>query len=166
MARKGTTASSVPPCVPLGENPVNNFQARVYAQESSPSIAAVLLELTENARDNGTEVTLTLEVDRHRQDGAGHVLVLKRVICEDNGTGLTHSEFLNRFCGAFSDSDAHRETDRAGRNGVGTKTYTSIADRVIVTTTTGGQTEGIDANRDQTSATASQRRHPPFGRYA
>jgi hypothetical protein len=149
MARKGASVSPVPSSVPLGENPVNNFQARVYAQESSPSIAAVILELTENARDNGTEVTLTLEVDRHRQDGAGHVLVLKRVICEDNGTGLTHSEFLNRFCGAFSDSDAHRETDRAGRNGVGTKTYTSIADRVIVTTTTGRPTEGLDANRDQ-----------------
>jgi hypothetical protein len=33
--------------------------------------------------------------------------------------------------------------DRAGRNGVGTKTYTSIADRVIVTTTTGRPTEGL-----------------------
>jgi len=149
MARKGTSVSSAPPCVHLGENPVNNFQARVYAQESSPSIAAVILELTENARDNGTEVTLTLDVESYRQDGRDHILIPKRIICEDNGTGLTHSEFLKRFCGAFSDSEGHREIDRAGRNGVGTKTYTSIADRVIVATTTGRPTDGLDEHREQ-----------------
>src|SRR5206468_10030055 len=36
-----------------------------------------------------------------------------------------------------------------GRNGVGTKTYTSIADRVLVTTTTGRLTDGLDSHRDQ-----------------
>jgi hypothetical protein len=149
MRRVGTGTSSTPPSLHLGENPVNNYQARVYAQESSPSIVAVILELTENARDNGTEVTLTIEVDRFRQDGPNHILIPKRIICEDNGTGLTHSEFLNRFCGAFSDSDGHRDVDRAGRNGVGTKTYSSIADRVIVTTTTGRPTEGLDLHREQ-----------------
>jgi hypothetical protein len=82
------------------------------------------------------------------KDGV-NVLIPKRIICEDNGTGLTHTEFLTRFCGAYSDSDVHREVDRAGRNGVGTKTYTSIADRVNVTTTTARATEGLDAHRDQ-----------------
>ena len=129
----------------LGENPVNNFQARIYAQESSPSIIAVCLELTENARDNATEVTLTVDVEASEQRGGIHYLTPERIVCEDNGTGLTHAEFLNRFCGAFSDSDVHREVDRAGRNGVGTKTYTSIADRVIVTTTTARPTEGLAA---------------------
>ena len=149
MSRKSAVVSPTSPSLHLGENPVNNYQARIYAQESSPSIVAVILELTENARDNGTEVTLTIEVEDSRQDGPGHILIPKRIICEDNGTGLTHLEFLNRFCGAFSDSEGHRETDRAGRNGVGTKTYSSIADRVIVTTTTGRSTEGMDVHREQ-----------------
>ena len=143
MARRGISSSTLPSPIHLGENPVNNFQARIYAQESSPSIIAVCLELTENARDNATEVTLTIDVESCEQRGGIHYLTPNRIICEDNGTGLTHSEFLNRFCGAFSDSDVHREVDRAGRNGVGTKTYTSIADRVIVTTTTARSTEGL-----------------------
>ncbi len=142
MSRK--SVSSEPSSVPLGDNPVNSYQARVYAQESSPSSIAVNLELTENARDNATEVTLTIDVADSRLEDGTYVLIPKRIICEDNGTGLTHAEFLIRFCGAFSDSDVHREVDRAGRNGVGTKTYTSIADRVIVTTTTGRPTEGLD----------------------
>jgi hypothetical protein len=149
MARKGTFVSAMPPSVHLGENPVNNYQARIYAQESSPSSIAVNLELTENARDNATEVTLTLDVSTSSFKDGTHILVPKRIICEDNGTGLTHTEFLNRFCGAFSDSDVHRDVDRAGRNGVGTKTYTSISDTVIVTTTTGRPTEGLDVHREQ-----------------
>ena len=149
MSRKNTPVSSILHAVPLGENPVNTYQARIYAQESSPSIIAVVLELTENARDNATEVTLTLEIEDSKQDGAIHLLTPKRIICEDNGTGLTHREFLERFCGAYSDSDGHRDVDRAGRNGVGTKTYTSIAGRVIVTTTTGRPTEGLEGHREQ-----------------
>ena len=136
MNRKSTVVSATPTPVHLGENPVNAYQARKYAQESSPSSIAVCLELTENARDNATEVTLTIDVESSKLESGINVLIQKRIISEDNGTGLTHSEFLNRFCGAFSDSEVHREVDRAGRNGVGTKTYTSIADRVIVTTTT------------------------------
>jgi Histidine kinase-, DNA gyrase B-, and HSP90-like ATPase len=149
VARKSTAVSSLPPFVHLGQNPVNHYQARIYAQESSPSSIAVQLELTENARDNATDVTLTLDVESSTYEDGTHILVPKRIICEDNGTGLTHFEFLNSFCGAFSDSDVHREVDRAGRNGVGTKTYTSIADRVIVTTTTGRHTEGLDQHREQ-----------------
>lgn len=148
MTKKGTPVSS-PSFVHLGENPVNAFQARIYAQESSPSIVAVLLELTENARDNGTDITLTLDVADSRQEGSSTILIPSRIICEDNGTGLTHNEFLNRFCGAYSDSEVHREVDRAGRNGVGTKTYTSIAESVVVTTTTGRPTDGLDAHREQ-----------------
>lgn len=148
MARKGTPVSSQS-SVHLGENPVNAFQARIYAQESSPSIIAVILELTENARDNGTEITLTLDVESSRQEGGSTLLIPSRIICEDNGTGLTHNEFLNRFCGAYSDSEVHREVDRAGRNGVGTKTYTSIAESVLVTTTTGRPTDGLDSHREQ-----------------
>lgn len=149
MSKKTTNSSLVAQPFHLGENPVNNYQARIYAQESSPSIIAVVLELTENARDNATEVTLTLDIEEHKQEGPLHFLIPKRIICEDNGTGLTHAEFLNKFCGAYSDSDVHRDVDRAGRNGVGTKTYTSIADRVIVTTTTGRSTEGFDDHRQQ-----------------
>src|SRR5579884_811476 len=135
MSRKGTSAPSSSPAVHLGDNPVNNYQARIYAQESSPSSVAVCLELTENARDNATEVTLTIDVAQSTVKDGVNVLIPKRIVCEDNGTGLTHTEFLTKFCGAFSDSDVHRDVDRAGRNGVGTKTYTSIADRAIVTTT-------------------------------
>jgi hypothetical protein len=149
MKRRTVDVSSVPTAVHLGENPVNDYQARVYAQESSPSSIAVSLELTENSRDNATEVTLTLDIASSKLVDGKHILIPKRLICEDNGTGLTHHEFLNRFCGAFWDSEGHREVDRAGRNGVGTKTYTSIADRVIVTTTTARSTEGLDSNRDQ-----------------
>ena len=76
-------------------------------------------------------------------------MVPKQIISVFNGTGLTHSEFLNRFCGAYSDSEVHREVERAGRNGVGTKTYTSIADRVVMTTTTARPTEGLDPHRDE-----------------
>ncbi|HWY71935.1 MAG TPA: ATP-binding protein [Terriglobales bacterium] len=152
MNRKGTSVSASP-SFHLGDNPVNAYQARIYAQESSPSSVAVILELTENARDNATEVTLTLDVDSSTYKDGTHVLVPKRLICEDNGTGLTHSEFLNSFCGAFSDSDVHRDVDRAGRNGVGTKTYTSIADRVIVLTTTGRPSEGLDEHSTQLSST-------------
>ena len=146
MARKGSNTPSLTSPIHLGENPVNNYQARIYAQESSPSIIAVCLELTENARDNATDVTLTIDVERSEQRNGIHYLTPKRIICEDNGTGLTHSEFLNRFCGAFSDSEVHKDIDRAGRNGVGTKTYTSIADRVIVTTTTARSTEGLSTS--------------------
>jgi hypothetical protein len=155
MSKRSASASSVPTSVELGENPVNNYQARIYAQESSPSSVAVCLELTENARDNGTNVTLTIDVDSSTYEDGVNYLVPKRIICEDNGTGLTHKEFLNRFCGAFSDSDVHRDTDRAGRNGVGTKTYTSIADRVLVTTTTARGTEGLDEHRNLISPGAS-----------
>lgn len=139
--------SEVPSAVDLGENPVNTFYARQYAKESSPSTLAVLLELTENARDNATDVTITIDVESSLQEKGNVVLVPRKIICEDNGTGLTHQEFLNRFCGAFADSDAHFDTDKAGRNGVGTKTYTSIAERVVVKTTTGRMTEGLDQNR-------------------
>jgi hypothetical protein len=149
MTRKGTAVSSAPPSVHLGENPVNAYQARIYAQESSPSSIAVCLELTENARDNATEVTFTIDVASSKLKDGVHVLIPKRIICEDNGTGLSHQEFLDRFCGAFWDSEVHREVDRAGRNGVGTKTYTSISDRVSVTTTTARTTEGIDPHREQ-----------------
>jgi hypothetical protein len=90
-----------------------------------------------------------LDIESSALGDGMNVLIPKRIICEDNGTGLTHLEFLTKFCGAFSDSEVHREVDRAGRNGVGTKTYTSIADRAIVTTTTGRITEGLDAHRGQ-----------------
>jgi len=149
MARKSASTSSAAQSVHLGENPVNNYQARIYAQESSPSIVAVVLELTENARDNATDVTLTLDIESYEQSGASHLLIPKRIACEDNGTGLTHTEFLNRFCGAYSDSEVHRDVDRAGRNGVGTKTYTSMAERVLVTTTTGRATEGLNEHYEQ-----------------
>src|SRR5436309_4184516 len=103
MARKSVSSpSSNAQPVHLGENPVNNYQARIYAQESSPSIVAVVLELTENARDNATDITLIIDIERSEQSGAVHLLIPRRVVCEDNGTGLTHAEFLDRFCGAFS----------------------------------------------------------------
>ncbi|MGA2185693.1 MAG: ATP-binding protein [Bryobacteraceae bacterium] len=149
MSQRSGIASPSHEVIHLGENPVNTYQARIYAQESSPSLVAVVLELTENARDNATEVTLTLEIENSTQTGSSHLLTPKRIICEDNGTGLSHAEFLIRFCGAYSDSDVHRDIDRAGRNGVGTKTYTSIAEKVVVTTTTGRSTEGLDEHRDQ-----------------
>jgi len=152
MTRKAADLSTPVP-VQLGENPVNAYQARVYAQESSPSSVAVCLELTENARDNATEVTLTIDIASSKLEDGITLLLPKRIICEDNGGGLNHSEFLNRFCGAFSDSEVHQEVDRAGRNGVGTKTYTSIADRVIVTTTTARATEGLNLHREQLSPT-------------
>lgn len=135
--------------LPLGENPVNDYQAREYARESSPSPIAVILELTENARDNATGISLTIDVQSIRIEGGVHYLTPTQIICEDNGTGLTHHEFLTKFCGAFSESEGHHDTARAGRNGVGTKTYLSIADRVIVCTTTGRPMEGIDQHRDQ-----------------
>jgi hypothetical protein len=145
--KKTTTLSSSTP-ISLGENPVNAFHAREYAKESSPSIVAVILELTENARDNGTDVTLTIDVESHRAESARTLLRPKRIMCTDNGTGLTHREFLEKFCGAYSESESHHEIDRAGRNGVGTKTYLSIADRALVTTTTGRSTDGLDKDRE------------------
>lgn len=148
MSRNASEVSTPAP-VHLGENPVNSYQARIYAQESSPSSVAVCLELTENARDNATEVTLTIDVADSKLEDGVNFLVPKRIICEDNGSGLSHAEFLNRFCGAFSDSEVHQEVDRAGRNGVGTKTYTSISDRVGVTTTTARLTDGLDPHRAQ-----------------
>ncbi|MGH9873790.1 MAG: ATP-binding protein [Pyrinomonadaceae bacterium] len=148
MSKKTTPVLSPLKSVDLGENPVNRYQAREYAKESSPSILAVILELGENARDNATDVTLTIEVESSTHEKKGWVLKPSRIICEDNGTGLTHSEFLGKFCGAFSESEAHHEVDRAGRNGVGTKTYTSIAERVRVETTTGRLTQGLNEHRE------------------
>jgi hypothetical protein len=144
--------TSVPPSessVALGENPVNHFLAREYAKESSPGILAVVLELTENARDNATEVTLTIEVETHQTEGSYHLLIPKKIICEDNGVGLSHAEFLSNFCGAYSESESHHEVDRAGRNGVGTKTYTSVAEKVIVRTTTARAMDGLDGDRNK-----------------
>src|SRR6266446_5725590 len=123
MTKKSTAVTTARKSLDLGENPVNRYQAREYAKESSPSILAVILELGENARDNATDVTLTIEVDSSRHEKQGWILKPSRIVCEDNGTGLTHEEFLEKFCGAFSESEAHHEVDRAGRNGVGTKTY-------------------------------------------
>ena len=134
--------------ISLGENPVNAFHAREYARESSPGILAVILELTENARDNATEVILTIEAESYRGEGPHLVLLPKKISCKDNGVGLSHSEFLTRFCGAYSESESHHEVDRAGRNGVGTKTYTSVAERVVVSTTTARATEGLDQDLD------------------
>src|SRR5439155_53318 len=105
-------------------------------------------ELTENGRDNATDVTLTIDVaESHEGEKGHHILVPRAIICEDRGTGLTHREFLNRFCGAYAESEVHTETDRAGRNGVGTKTYTSISDRIVVRTTTWRATDGADEHR-------------------
>jgi hypothetical protein len=148
MAKKTTSVLSPPKSVDLGENPVNRYQAREYAKESSPSILAVILELAENGRDNATDVTLTIEVEESTREKKGWVLKPSRIICEDNGTGLAHEEFLRKFCGAFSESEAHHEVDRAGRNGVGTKTYTSIAEKVKVETTTGRLTYGLSEDRE------------------
>src|SRR5574337_144854 len=148
MSRRPSTSTSVPTLIDLGPNPVNDFQAREYARESSPSTLAVVLELTENARDNATEVRLTIEVEKSHPEHSTYILTPKRIICEDNGVGLTHNEFLTKFCGAYAESASHHEVDRAGRNGVGTKTYTSIADKVVVKTTTGRPTEGLDIHRD------------------
>ena len=134
--------------IDLGENPVNKFQAREYAKESSPSPIAVVVELTENARDNASDVVLTIDIEKYYEERGIHVLIPNRITCKDNGTGLTHLEFLDRFCGAFADSDTHHEIDRAGRNGVGTKTYASIADEVLVSTTTARRTEGLDEHRE------------------
>lgn len=151
MSKKGSSVSAPTPtqtAVNLGDNPVNHFHAREYARESSPSIVAVILELTENARDNATNVTLTIDVAEIAPDRGRRILKPKRIICADNGTGLSHLEFLNRFCGAFAESDAHHDTERAGRNGVGTKTYTSISESIIVETTTARPTEGLDNDRE------------------
>lgn len=148
MKKHGAAARTPSVTVDLGENPVNRYQAREYAKESSPSIMAVLLELSENARDNATEVTLTIEIEKSRREQNSWVLQPRKIICEDNGTGLSHDEFLNKFCGAFSESEAHHEVDRAGRNGVGTKTYTSIAERIRVVTTTGRPSKGLDEHRE------------------
>jgi len=148
MTRKATPASLPQASVPLGENPVNAFHAREYAKESSPSILAVIIELTENGRDNATDVVLNIEIDKSSTEGPHHILIPKKISCDDNGTGLTHCEFLDRFCGAYSESESHHEIDRAGRNGVGTKTYTSIAEKVLVKTTTGRPTEGLDQHRE------------------
>lgn len=148
MKVKGRVVPNQPSLIELGDNPVNEFQAREYAKESSPSIVAVILELTENARDNATDITLTIDVAEWREEKSHRILVPKAIVCEDNGTGLTHTEFLKQFCGAYSESEAHHDVDRAGRNGVGTKTYTSIADRIVVRTTTGRSTEGLDEHRE------------------
>lgn len=152
MKGKSTTAQSAAAPISLGENPVSLYYAREYARESSPGTLAVLVELTENARDNATDVTLTIDVASSRDDKGNHrILIPRAIVCEDNGTGLTHGEFLDLFCGAFSDSEGHHEVDRAGRNGVGTKTYLSIAERVIVKTTTGRATERLDTDAGKLS---------------
>ena len=148
MVRTSKSVQSNVAEVDLGENPVNSFQAREYAKESSPSPLAVVVELTENARDNATQVTLTIDVKSTIEHGGQVRIIPSRITCTDNGTGMTHREFLQKFCGAFSDSESHHEVDRAGRNGVGTKTYTSICDRVLVRTTTARPTDGIDDHRD------------------
>lgn len=137
-----------PPLADLGENPVDKFYARRYALESSPSTMAVIQELTENARDNATDVRLIIDVERVEKERGLNILIPRSITCEDNGVGLTHREYLQRFCGAYSDSDAHHDVERAGRNGVGTKTYLSIADRVLVATTTARATDGLDDHRD------------------
>lgn len=133
-----------PSAISLGENPVNDWQAREYARESSPSTLAVNIELTENARDNATEVVLTIDSREYRIEKGVTYLTPNRISCEDNGSGMSHEEFCKKFCGAYSYSEAHSETDRAGRNGVGTKTYTSIAEEVKVTTTTARPSQGFD----------------------
>jgi Histidine kinase-, DNA gyrase B-, and HSP90-like ATPase len=150
MRKNSATSPSDLP-ISLGENPVNAFHAREYARESSPGILAVILELTENARDNATEVILTIDIESCRSEGAHHILIPNKIVCEDNGVGLTHAEFLTKFCGAYSESESHHEVDRAGRNGVGTKTYTSVAERIVVKTTTGRPTEGLDPDRNALS---------------
>jgi hypothetical protein len=147
MKAKGVSVPSEKP-IDLGENPVNKFQAREYAKESSPSPISVIVELTENARDNASEVVLTIDIEKFHEERGTHILIPRRITCADNGTGLTHAEFLDRFCGAYSDSEIHHEIDRAGRNGVGTKTYASIAEQVIVKTTTARLTEGLNEHRD------------------
>lgn len=135
--------------ISLGDNPVNAYRARQYACESSPSTLDVLIEFTENARDNGTDVVLTIDVAECRKSDGETILTPSKIVCSDNGTGLSHHEFLNRFCGAFQESDAHHDTDRSGRNGVGTKTYTSIARTVHVRTTTARPTEGLNSIAEQ-----------------
>src|SRR5580704_5736535 len=100
----------------LGENPVNNYQAREYAKESSPGVLAVLVELTENAQDNGTEVKLTIDAASYEEHEGKLYIRPRKITCTDNGVGLSHAEFLTNFCGAFSDSEIHHEADRAGRN--------------------------------------------------
>src|ERR1039458_10434443 len=113
MSKKSADLSPAAQVIHLGANPVNDYQARIYAQESSPSIVAVVLELTENARDNATDVTLSLEIEDCEQAGpvrseehTSELQSLRHLVCrlllekkqKDNVTNTSKSTLFMVIC--------------------------------------------------------------------
>jgi hypothetical protein len=121
--------------VNFGANPVNTDNAYKQAIESGLDAEHSIIELACNAQDYGTNVNIMLNgknVSTHPQNK----MRLTSVIIKDDGCGMHHDTVLERFRGAYQDSDSHSSDSQMGRNGVGVKTAFQYWKTILVETTT------------------------------
>jgi hypothetical protein len=103
------------------------------AVNSCESLLRAILEIVFNACDYGNEVVvfLTGEIENGK-------FVLKSFRVEDNGCGMSHDTVMQKFFGAYWDSDSHDNANQSGLMGVGTATPLKYFKEILVKTTTSG----------------------------
>jgi hypothetical protein len=118
--------------ISFGANPVNIENAYRQAVEAGLDVEHCIKEIAQNAQDYGTEVHVTLNGVFEKP----HHMKLNSVVVKDNGCGMSHDTVLERFRGAYQDSESHLSEIQAGRNGVGVKTCFQFFKNINVETTT------------------------------
>jgi len=118
----------------IGLNPVDPKLAYRAAVESSLDVVSSIMECTGNGQDYGKTVSINLIGDPI--PGKPNTINLTEVIIKDDGIGMDFPTLVEKFRGAFFDSDSHHSTDKSGRNGVGVKTNLQYWNEIFVETTT------------------------------
>lgn len=103
------------------------------AVNSCESLKKAILEIVYNACDYGNDVVITLTGEKENDK-----FNLKSFRVEDNGCGMSHDTVMQKFFGAYWDSDSHDNANQSGLMGVGTATPLKYFKEIEVKTTTSG----------------------------
>ena len=128
----------------LGPNPVDLSLAFRAAVESSLDIISSQGEITENCMDNESH-NITININGKRCPTNPDNILVDSICTTDDGSGMDIGVMLERFRGAFFDSESHDRSDKSGRNGVGIKTNLQYWGEIHVSTTTKGKIPGKDS---------------------
>jgi len=104
------------------------------AVNSCESLNKAILEIVYNACDYGNDVAISL-IGERLDDGKFN---LNSFRVEDNGCGMSHDTVMQKFFGAYWDSDSHDNALQSGLMGVGTATPLKYFKEIEVKTTTSG----------------------------
>jgi Histidine kinase-, DNA gyrase B-, and HSP90-like ATPase len=122
--------SQVP--INFGLNPVNIENAYKQAIEAGLDVEHCVKEIAQNAQDYGSEVHVYLNGNHQKSNQ----ILVTSIVVTDNGCGMHHDTVLERFRGAYQDSESHTTAFQAGRNGVGVKTCFQFFKNIKVETST------------------------------